>query len=166
MKFIERYCIKAVKCRYCSLPLKCVLSLFWCSEKSTALNLLFCLILFVTFLLTEFCQTDKWLKFCWANFASFLTNERCHWLSLSTFTPSMGLGSNLFYLVSEFLFSMAGDSFEAVGSSGCFKHCVIDRVGYFCCPFSHFSNFSQFSEMWTCTFFSRATCQDAHEVQS
>lgn len=57
-------------------------------------------------------------------FCIFLTNERCDWFFLSTFTLSMDLGSNLFYLVSEFLLDVTADSYSvgAVGSSDCCKH--------------------------------------------
>lgn len=69
-------------------------------------------------------------------FCIFLTNERCDWFSSSTFTLSMDLGSNLFYLVSEFLFSVTGDSFESqLVPQTALSTVLLCRVRYFCCPF-------------------------------
>lgn len=72
-------------------------------------------------------------------FCIFLTNERCDWFSLSISALSMDLGSNLFYLVSEFLFSVTGDSFESqLVPQTTLSTVLLYRVGYFCCPFFYF----------------------------
>lgn len=142
------------------------ISVFW---KSIALNLLFCLLgLFGYFSINWILSNWQMTEILLGQFCIFLTNERCDWFFLSTFTLSMDLGSNLFYLVFEFLLDVTGDSysFGAVGSSDCFKHWAIARAGVSRCPFSFFFklltvprnvNFLQF--------FSRATWQEDHKYK-
>lgn len=64
-------------------------------------------------------------------FCIFLTNERSDWFSLSTFTLSMDLDSNSFYLVSEFLFSETGASFEQLVPQPALSTVLLIELGIF-----------------------------------
>lgn len=159
MQFIKRYCIKAVK--YCSLYLTCVLSLFWCSERAQPSIHFFVCDFSINWILSHWQMTEILLD----QFCIFLTNERCDWFSLSTFTLSIDLGSNLFYLVAEFLFSETGASFEQLVPQPALSTVLLIELGIFVVLFFSFFKLLTVLRNVNLHIFSQGQHEHAHEYK-